>query len=55
VRDYLAEARRIIAAAKRERFPADGAQPLEPRLEQLRWFVLPGDLRLPPVETPPAR
>ncbi|PWB68466.1 MAG: aminotransferase [Holophagae bacterium] len=43
VTSYLEEARRIVADAGRAQSPAGGARPLEPRLETLRWFALPGD------------
>jgi hypothetical protein len=43
VTSYLEEARRIVVDAGREQSPAGGARPLEPRLETLRWFALPGD------------
>jgi len=41
---YLEEARRIVADAEREHFPEGATRSLEPRLEQLRWFALPGDV-----------
>ena len=44
VRAYLEEARRIIADAEREHFPDGAIRSLEPRLETLRWFPLPGDV-----------
>ncbi len=44
VRGYLAEARRIVARAEREQGPQASARPLEPQLETLRWFALPGDV-----------
>jgi len=44
VDDYLDEARQIIGDAERGLCREDGRQPLEPRLEGLRWFPLPGDV-----------
>ena len=55
---YLQAARRILDAAEREHFPEGVARHLEPRLEALRWFPLPGDIAgkapRPSMETPPA-
>ena len=57
VRGYLEAARRILDAAEREHVPKGVARHLEPQLEALRWFVLPGDIAgkapRPSMEPPP--
>ncbi len=57
-RGYLEAAHRILDAAERELVPESVAQHLEPQLETLRWFPLPGDVagkapRLVQGTTPP--
>jgi selenocysteine lyase/cysteine desulfurase len=44
VTSYLETARQIVAGAEREQGPQARTQHLGPRLEPLRWFVLPGDV-----------